>query len=218
MQKWADEVDDQTFTFANLLRYYKKSVQFTPPMIPYPNSTNQQDPSAFSQSGGPLQVSFGHYNDPWSSWAQKGFRAVGQALINGFSSGRLIGTSYVAWTEDPINEQRSSSESSFLESTKATQTQLTVYKNTFAQKLIFSGQGNRAKGVVVAPEGDFGPNGRSYALFANRGTKVFITVLLPFLARLQPTLSPGHASSSYSKRQSPTSLRACRQLVASALP
>ena len=174
LQKWADEVGDQTYTFANLLQYYKKGVHFTPPMIPYPNSTNQQDPSAFSPSGGPLQVSFGHYNDPWSSWAQKGLVDIGQALIKGFSSGVLKGTSFMAWTEDPVTEQRSSSESSFLESTKALETQLTVYKNTFAKKIIFSGNSNQAEGVVVAPEGEYGPDSGSYALFASNGTKMLL--------------------------------------------
>ena len=170
MQKWADEVGDQTFIFANLLRYYQKRVQFTLPVISYPNATSQQDPNTFSPSGGPLQVSFGHYNDPWSSWAQKGLLAISQVLIKGFSSGILKGTSFIAFTEDPITEQRSSSESSFLESTKAIKTQLTVYKNTFAEKLIFSGHNNCAEGVVVAPEGEYGPDGGSYALFASKGS------------------------------------------------
>ena len=169
LQKWADEVGDQSFTFPNLLPYYKKSVHFTPPTINYKNSTNQQDSSVFSQSGGPLQVSFGRYDDPWSSWSQKGFRAIGQALIKGFSSGKLIGTSFIGQTVDPTTEIRSSSESSFLESVKALNTKLTIYNKTFAEKIIFSGTENRAEGVVVAPEGENGPSGGTYALFARKG-------------------------------------------------
>ena len=173
MQKWADQVGDQSFTFANLLPYYKKSVDFTPPQIDYKNSTNQQDPSAFSPSGGPLQVSFGHYDDPWSSWSQKGYQAIGQPLIKGFSSGKLIGNSFIGQTADPTTEVRSTSESSFLESTKTMKTKLTVYKNTLAEKIIFKGRENCAEGVIVAPEGVNGPDGGTYALFAKKGTLFF---------------------------------------------
>ncbi len=142
---------DQSFTFANLLPYYKKSVHFTPPQITYKNSTNQQDLSAFSPLGGPLQVSFGHYDDPWNSWSQKGFRAIGQPSIDGFSSGKLIGTSFVGQTADPTTETRSTSESSFLESTKKIKTNLIIYKNTLAEKSIFKGRENYADSIFVNP-------------------------------------------------------------------
>ena len=168
MQKWADEVGDQSFTFGNMLQYFKKSVQFTPPQIQYKNSTNEQDLNAFSPSGGPLQVSFGRYEDPFGTWTQKGLRAIGQALIKGFSSGVLMGTSSMAFTEDPIHSHRSSSQSSFLESTKNIKTQLTIYNNTLAEQIIFDGQENCAQGVVMAPEGEFAPKGNPYALFARK--------------------------------------------------
>lgn len=164
-------------------------MHFTQPVLRYPNSTNQQDPSAFSPSGGPLQVSFGRFDDPWNSWVQRGLRNIGQALIRGFSSGYLKGVSYIAFTEDLTTEQRSSSESSFLESTKNVQTKLTVYKNTFAEKIIFKGQKNVAKGVVVAPERETGPDGGQYAIFAKKGMSWdFVRSLIILLASISELL------------------------------
>ena len=62
MQKWADEVDDQSFVWDNILPYYKKSPHYTPPNPAlYQNSSGDaiiQATDAFDPAGGPLQVSF----------------------------------------------------------------------------------------------------------------------------------------------------------------
>jgi len=98
-------------------------------------------------------------------------------LIKGFSSGTLMGTSFMAWTEDPKTERRSSSESSFLASSKAIKLQLAVYNNTFAEKLIFRGPDNRAGGVIVTPEPARGRGSESgsYTLLANKGTESLLS-------------------------------------------
>ncbi|KAL8782880.1 MAG: hypothetical protein Q9195_009546, partial [Heterodermia aff. obscurata] len=147
MQRWAEEVGDSSYTFANLLPFFKKSVQYTPPSNIYKNSTNSQDSSAFSPSGGPLQVSFGKYEDPYGTWAQRAFQSLGQVAINGFQSGKLLGSAYMAFTEDPTTGKRSSSESSFLESSKSPN--LYIYNNTLAQRILFKGN-KTATGVIVS--------------------------------------------------------------------
>lgn len=162
-EKWAKETGDSSYTFPKLLPYYEKSVNFTPRSVAYPNSSNVQDPSVFSATGGPLQVSFGDYDDPWSSWVQVGLQAIGQAPIDGFQSGELIGSAYVPSTIDPTTATRSSSESSFLQFALQNTT-LKVYNNTLAQKILFNK--NTATGVLVAPEGVSGINGTSYTLSA----------------------------------------------------
>ena len=148
MQKWADEVGDSSYTFSNLLPYFKRSVRYTPPSINYLNSTNSQDSSAFDASGGPLQVSFGKYEDPFGTWSQRAFQSIGQIAIRGFQMGNLIGSAYMAFTENPTTGKRSSSESSFLES--STSPTLHVYNNTLAHRVLFSGKANLATGVVVS--------------------------------------------------------------------
>lgn len=152
MQRWSDDVGDSSYTFANLLPFYKKSVHYTPPSIAYPNSSNVQDSSAFDPSGGPLQVSFGKYDDPFGTWAQKALQAAGELAISGFQIGKLIGSAYLAFTVNPVNGYRSSSEASFLQSAKSPNN-LFIYNNTLAHKVIFSGNENTAQGVVVSSVG-----------------------------------------------------------------
>ena len=147
---WAEEVGDESYTFANLLPFYKKSVHYTSPIVAFPNSSNTQDLSAFSANGGPLQVSYGGYNDPFATWAQRGLESVGQKAITGFQSGELMGSAYFPSTIDPVKATRSSSESSYLRSVLDTTT-LRVYNNTLAQKILF--QGRAARAVEVSSEG-----------------------------------------------------------------
>ncbi|KAL8640469.1 MAG: hypothetical protein Q9226_008742 [Calogaya cf. arnoldii] len=164
-QKWADETQDQSYTFANLLPYYKKTVNYTGPTVPYPNSTNEQDESTFSASGGPLHVSHGSYNDPFATWVLPALQAIGQKAIKGFQSGSLIGSAYVLATIDPTTATRSSSESSFLNDTRA-RTTLKVYNNTLAKRLLLSGKTARA--VLVSPEGFSRSGASDYVLSARQ--------------------------------------------------
>ena len=147
---WAKEVGDESYTFANLLPFYKKSVHYTSPSVAFPNSSNSQNLSSFSAAGGPLQVSFGGYNDPFATWAQRGLQGIGQEAIDGFQSGKLIGSAYFPSTIDPVKATRSSSESSYLRSVLNT-TSLKVYKNTLAQKIRF--RERAATAVEVSSEG-----------------------------------------------------------------
>ncbi|ODM14422.1 hypothetical protein SI65_10157 [Aspergillus cristatus] len=136
MQRWADEVDDQSYAFDNLLPYYKKSY-------------------AFSSSGGPLEVSFSNAVDAFGTWARKAFITVGMGQINGLNSGRLLGSAYATFTINPKNTHRSTSESSFLKQSLNNGSGLVVYKNTLAQKILFNSN-KTATGVQVATGGTFG--------------------------------------------------------------
>lgn len=151
---------DDGYTFEKLLPFYKKSVDYTPPNFIYTNSSNEQDPLTLNSGGGPLQVSFGNYNDPFSSWVQPALQAIGQAAINGFQSGSLIGSAYTPFTINPKNSQRSTSESSFLRS--ATKN-LVIYNNTLAERVIFANKTARSVRVSPSEEGAV-----AYSLFARR--------------------------------------------------
>ena len=168
LNQWADQVGDQSYSFNNFFPFFKKSVHYTPPSIKYMNSSNVQADGGFIANGGPLQVSFGKYEDPFGTWLQKGFQAVGQAAIKGFQIGQLIGSAYMPFTEDPSNGHRSSSESSFLESTKNEKVKLKVYKNTLAEKIVFEGKDNYATGVTVSSYSASGPDSKPYTLHAKR--------------------------------------------------
>lgn len=150
MQQWATAVGDDSYTFPRLLPWYRKSPHYNPPRFEYPNSTNEQDPTAFNASGGPFQVSFGDYLDVFGTWAQYGFKALGHRLVRGFQSGVLLGTSYTLFSVDPTTATRSSSESSFLQlATK--NTHLKIYNNSIAEKILFD-EKNVARGVLVSSQ------------------------------------------------------------------
>ena len=104
--------------------------------------------STLSSLGGPLQVSFGDFNDPFASWVQPALQEVGLAALDGFQSGSLLGSAYTPFTIDPISGERSSSESSFLRTARKN---LIIYKNTLAERIIFS-LNNTAQSVVVSSE------------------------------------------------------------------
>ncbi|KAI4263436.1 MAG: hypothetical protein L6R42_001417 [Xanthoria sp. 1 TBL-2021] len=146
--KWADLAGDDSYKFRNLLPYFKKIVQYTPPVIIASNSTNNQDPNAWSPTGGPLQISHGNFVDPFGTWVQPAAEKLGMTRIDGFQSGKLLGSAYVPFTIDPKNQQRSSSESSFLRSLPQ-KARLQVYDHTLAQKILFDRR-NTATGVVAS--------------------------------------------------------------------
>ena len=151
LDKWAEEVGDDGYRFNSLLPFFQKSVQYTPPKLPFSNSTYIQDHEAWSSSGGPLQVSHGNFIDPFGTWIQPAMEALGMKPIRGFQSGQLIGSSYIPYTVDPVKAQRSSSESSFLQSMH-NKPSLHVYHNALAERILLD-HNQAAYGVVVSSKG-----------------------------------------------------------------
>lgn len=168
MQKWADEVDDQSYTWDAFLPYYQKSVNYTPPnQALYTNSSNKQDPNAFNATGGPLKVSFSNFVDPFGTWAQQAFIKANMSEIEGLDSGKLLGSAYATLTIDPSNAWRDTSESSFLNYALNAGLPLTVYKNSLAQKILFDSN-KTATGVLVSAAGFFGTPSINFTLTARK--------------------------------------------------
>ena len=178
-QRWADEVDDQSFTFENLLPFFQRSPKFTPPNYNKlsPGDNISYDASAFSPSGGPLQVSYNNYRPPITPSIEKSMASLGVNPIPGLSSGNLIGYSHVTSTIDPADETRSSSETAFLRSALSNSS-LQVYPHTAAQKIVFDAN-KKAVGVQV------NQGGASYVLSATKEVIVAAGVVsLRFICRL----------------------------------
>ena len=153
-QRWADDVGDQSYTFSNLLPFFKKSVHFS---IPNATTTPSNvslpyNASYFSATGGPLQVSFPGYFNAISSWFGYAFSELGFARLPGFSDGRLFGWSYITYTVDPTSHTRSSSETSFLRDALRQTTNLNIYTQTQAKKIILD-DCKVATGVLVSTAG-----------------------------------------------------------------
>lgn len=133
-QQWADNIGDQSYTFENLLPYFKKSMNFTPPDTSKraANASVSYNTGSYSPTGGPGKVSYANYAQTFSSYMEGGLNSIGIAKRNGFEDGALFGTSYCkhglgircnaglltdelgAHTIDPTNENRASSQETFL--------------------------------------------------------------------------------------------------------
>ena len=148
-QKWANQVGDATYTFNNLDQYFKKSPFFFPPLnsIRPSNASATYDSAAFSLQGGPLQVAYPSWVNGISSWFGAALSKLGLVQVPGFTSGNLLGYSYIAQTSTP-DQVRCSSESSFLRAAFETTSNLYVYKSTTAQKIMFNAT-KHANGVQL---------------------------------------------------------------------
>ncbi|PMD32276.1 GMC oxidoreductase [Hyaloscypha variabilis F] len=158
-QRWADLVGDDSYTWENVLPYFKKSATFTPPNLAkrFPaNATVQFDPTVFDNSlNGPIQVSYGNWIDVTTTWLAVALQAIGMPLGSlGFNSGVLSG--FGDWVTDEIKPEdatRSSSEAGYLRQAIADpNSAITVYTHTQASKILFDSN-KTANGVLVNTAG-----------------------------------------------------------------
>lgn len=147
MEQWASDVNDSSYTFDAVLPYYKKSATFTAPNMNEraKNATPEYSTEGFQSNGGPLQVSYANYAQPFSSWMDLGMNAIGIKNTQDFNLGSLMGAQYCSSTIDPSTEFRSSSQSSYLDTIKPST--LTTYTDTLAKKIVFDDK--TATGVQV---------------------------------------------------------------------
>ena len=154
-------VGDQSFSFPNLLPFFQKSPHLTPPNYTKRGTGSDVvfDPGAFSPLGGPLQVSYANFYQPFSPFIKRAFELLGLKEIDGFSSGVLEGFSEFTVTVDPDSGTRSSSETSFLQQALST-TSLQVYQRTLAKKINIENKTARSVTVDTA--------GKTYYLSATK--------------------------------------------------
>lgn len=149
---FADHVGDQAYTFENMTKFFKRSMEFSDNAerrMPGYNPTF--DPSAYSPDGGPLHVTYPAEISPFAPYGPAAYAAVGMQPQAGSASGVLDGYAWWQYTIDPTTGTRSSAESSFL--TKAFERQsLTTYLNAQARNIIFDNN-NTATGVNVTING-----------------------------------------------------------------
>ncbi|KAK8061598.1 choline dehydrogenase [Apiospora phragmitis] len=145
-QKWADAIGDNSYNWENFQPYFKKSVAFrTPSSSRAPNATAEYNPAAFNANGGPLEVGYPNYAQPFASWLQPSLNEIGIPTVQDFNSGQLMGCQYAATTINS-NMKRETSETSFLK-IAAGRPNLTVIQLALAKKVLFDGN-RRATGVV----------------------------------------------------------------------
>ncbi|KAK5947381.1 hypothetical protein PMZ80_001531 [Knufia obscura] len=150
-QLWADEANDTSYAWDEFLPYFQKSAHYTPPdMSKRPANASVPSPSvaAFTDNGGPLEVSYLNYPVPFGSWVQKSFQELRFPTLEDMNSGVLIGAQYVTQVVAP-DMTRSSSQASYLSYALSSNRQnLIIYPRTLAKRIIFD-DNLTAMGVAV---------------------------------------------------------------------
>ncbi|KAK6079052.1 glucose-methanol-choline oxidoreductase [Seiridium cupressi] len=147
-QKWADTVDDDSYTYPNFSAYYRKSMDFDASTINsrYPNATPTYD-ATVTVEGGPLGVSFPAFAQSWSTWVARGLEAVGIQPRGALIDGTLSGATWQINTINATTGLRASAEASYLRPVKE-RSNLFVFNGTLAEKVLFDGN-QTATGVLV---------------------------------------------------------------------
>ncbi|KAL4975548.1 hypothetical protein BDW66DRAFT_167053 [Aspergillus desertorum] len=148
LNEWAEAVNDPSYAFNNVLPYYQRSVAFTPPDLVrrLANATTPYNISAFDPAGGPLEVSFANFVQPFSTWVARGMEALGLQQTSTFNSGELNGYHYCTSTIRPQDQSRSTSESAFLSGVPTLNPR--IYQQTMAKRILFDDHKN-AVGVEI---------------------------------------------------------------------
>ncbi|KAI0015262.1 glucose-methanol-choline oxidoreductase [Xylariomycetidae sp. FL0641] len=148
-QLWADTVGDQSYTWDEVLPYYLKSMDFTPPNAEtrLANATPQWDNTA-TATGGPLDVTYAAYSESWSTWVAKGLASIGMAPTGALIGGSLIGSTWQMYTVDHATGHRVSSDTAFLRPVQG-RSNLVVLTKTLAERIVF-GRNRKATGVEVS--------------------------------------------------------------------
>lgn len=161
---WADVVGDQSYSFDSFLPFFQKSLDFTPPDMSRraANATPEYDVATIGKAAGPLSLTFPNFAQSISSWCQKGFQEIGIPPIAGFTSGKLLGSSYVLDTIQPSTQLRESSETAFLQPMlNNPKSKLVVYRSSLGKRILFD-YNKKANGVLVNTDG------ASYTLSARK--------------------------------------------------
>ncbi|KAI4716890.1 GMC oxidoreductase [Aureobasidium sp. EXF-10727] len=150
--KWAKEVGDTSYEWQNVLPYYQKSTHYTPANTTTRAANSSRgtvdETAAFGRNDGPLQITLPKYAASWSSYFPSAFLELGlPALAKGTNDGVLNGWTYMTMSEDPIQQTRSSSETSFLR-LALERTSLIVYTHALVKRIIFD-DSKTARGVSV---------------------------------------------------------------------
>jgi 5'-oxoaverantin cyclase / versicolorin B synthase len=116
------------------------------------NATTKNDFSAFSDSGGPVQVAYPYWTNSISSWVDKALEKLGFPEAQGFSNGNLLGRSYITHTIHPYTRRRDTSSTSYLREALMESNNLNLYTRTLVKKILFD-DNKKATGVLVNTDG-----------------------------------------------------------------
>ncbi|KAF2165044.1 GMC oxidoreductase [Zasmidium cellare ATCC 36951] len=168
-QRWAKLVGDDAWTFDNLLPYFSRGITYSPgdPQLRAANASvpPPANPLAFNGSG-PLHVSNPNFAQIFASYVDGAMAEAGIPTQQDFSSGHLLGRQYAPLTISYPEEERSSSQASYLRAAlQSGWENLVIYPNTLARRIVFN-ESRAATGVEV--EASSYQNTNTYVLNATK--------------------------------------------------
>lgn len=147
---WVALTGDSQWSWANTLNDYKKSGKVTAPRaeLRKDNPPAKYNPGSFSPAGGPLEIGFPNYAQPFSGPLQQSLAQIGVPTINDQNGGNIIGAQYATLTVEAGSGRRSTSRAFYLAAKD--RPNFTLVSRARAQKLTFdtSGRKPRATGVT----------------------------------------------------------------------
>ncbi|RAH73909.1 GMC family oxidoreductase [Aspergillus aculeatinus CBS 121060] len=166
MDRWAELVQDDSYTFDRVLPFFQRTTAFTPPdNAERPlNASAGYNPAAFAE-GGPLQVSYPVDSVAFSSWMERAMLDIGLGETQDFNSGTLLGAQYCSLTIHPSERTRCSSETAFGQIDDSI-SKTRLYSKTMAKKVLFNSN-KEAIGVVVR-------TGNTTSIYTLRATREII--------------------------------------------
>jgi choline dehydrogenase len=146
---WADAVGDPSYEFDKFWPYFMKHMNHTPPDYSkrFANTTVDYNASRLGTDG-PVSVIYPNFAGAFGTYAQLAMDEVGISPIDGFESGKLIGSAYALGTIDPIANTRDSSETAYLQPALHQNNKLVVYPSTIAKNIVFDSN-RRATGIKM---------------------------------------------------------------------
>ncbi|KAK7543915.1 choline dehydrogenase [Phyllosticta citricarpa] len=155
LDEWAKAVGDDSYTFDEMLPYFKKSMNFTPPNTETrpKNATSLYSESDFIENNedGAIQVTYPAYSWSWQSYVAKAFETLGFNITGTYNQGELDGWHYAQLTVDAETMTRSTSAQWIYKARdKGLKGDLKVFTGTQATKILFD-DNKKAYGVQVQP-------------------------------------------------------------------
>ncbi|CAD6565120.1 MAG: hypothetical protein TREMPRED_000931 [Tremellales sp. Tagirdzhanova-0007] len=169
LQKWADDVDDQSYSPESFYPFYHRSVTISndEQYLSANNTVMPQDQGADYPTNGPLRISFGGYTAALETWMFRVFQSIGIPAIPGLIDGELLGTGFAFANIDDRNGHRTTSESAYLQMAFNQSFPITIYASTQGRKIIF-GDNKTATGIECMTAGTFGTASTQFNITANK--------------------------------------------------
>ncbi|CAK3792813.1 alcohol oxidase [Lecanosticta acicola] len=150
-QAWANLVGDDSWTFDNILPYFSRGIHYSPPNTTLRAANASVPPpanmDAYNVTGGPLEVSHPNYAQIFSSYVNGAMQESGIPEQQDFSSGSLLGRQYAPLTISYPEEERSSSQASYLRTAlRSGRDNLKVFPHTLSKRVLFD-ENKTATGV-----------------------------------------------------------------------